>query len=50
MSRINMIKLLSQHVKIGGLEFEKIVVHLRREAADSTFNFQFIADAFSTSE
>ena len=46
-ARINMLKLLSQNVKIGGLEFEKIVAHLRREAGDSTFNFQFIAKAFS---
>src|SRR6187402_678706 len=49
-ARINMFKLLSQNVEIGGLEFEKIVVHLRREASDSAFNFQFIADAFSTGD
>ena len=48
-ARINMLKLFSQNVEIRGLEFEKIVVHLRREASDSAFNFQFIADAFSTS-
>src|SRR4026208_1890029 len=37
--RINMLKLLSQDVQIGGLEFERIVVHLCREADDSTFNY-----------
>ena len=47
-ARINMVKLLSQNVEIGGLEFEKIVVHIRRRANDSAFNYQFIADAFST--
>ena len=40
--RINMLKLLSQDVQIGGLELEGIAVHLRREANDSTFNYQFI--------
>ncbi len=49
-TRINMLKLLSQNVTIGGLEFEKIVVHLGRKASDSAFNFQFIADAFSTGD
>ena len=49
-ARINMLKLVSQDVKIGGLEFEKIVIHLRREASDSTFNFQFVTDAFSTGD
>src|SRR5678816_3231181 len=46
--RINMLKLLSQDVQIGGLELEGIVVHLRREANDSTFNYQFITEAFTT--
>jgi len=46
--RINMLKLLSQDVQIGGLEFERIVAHLRREAGDSTFNYQFISEAFTT--
>ena len=49
-ARINMLKLLSQNVQIGGLEFEKIVVHLGRETGDSAFNFQFIGDAFSTGD
>ena len=49
-ARINMLKLLSQDVEIGGLEFEKIIVHLSREAGDSAFNFQFIADAFYTGD
>src|SRR4030095_3763630 len=47
-ARINMLKLLSQDVQIGALEFERIVVHLRREAGDSTFNYQFISEAFTT--
>ena len=46
--RINMLKLLSQDVQIGGLELEGIAVHLRREANDSTFNYQFITEAFTT--
>jgi translocation and assembly module TamB len=46
--KLNMLKLLSQNVEIDGIELEQIDLHLGREAGDSSFNFQFITDAFSS--
>ena len=47
-AEIDMLKLLSQDVKIGGIKLENITIHINRAAKDSAFNFQFILDAFAS--
>ena len=46
--KLNVLKLLSQNVEIDGIKLENIHLNIGREAGDSTYNFQFIADAFSS--
>ena len=44
---VKMLKLLSDVVDVASLRLEDAQLHCRREQHDSTFNFQFILDAFA---
>lgn len=45
---LNMLALLSQTVSIETLILDDFNIHLKRNELDSTFNFQFLVDAFSS--
>lgn len=45
-AEIDMLKLLSQDVKVGGIMLENISINFIRATADSSFNYQFLLDAF----
>ena len=45
---INMLKLLSSELRVSHLELDDMTIKIRRQLPDSVYNFQFIADAFSS--
>lgn len=45
--RYNLFSLLSNELNVKSLNWEDVVVNIYRPAADSSFNYQFIIDAFS---
>ncbi|MGN6648131.1 MAG: translocation/assembly module TamB domain-containing protein, partial [Cytophaga sp.] len=45
---INMLALLTSTVSIESTELDDFSVHLKRNERDSTFNFQFLLDAFTS--
>ena len=45
---ISMLKLFSKELQINNIELDDITCKVRRQLPDSVFNFQFIADAFSS--
>ncbi len=45
---INMLALLTSTVSIESTELDDFSVHLKRSERDSTFNFQFLLDAFTS--
>src|ERR1700733_1736911 len=46
---INMWKLIHSDIAINKIELEGITAKIKRQLPDTTFNFQFIADAFAGS-
>ena len=44
---ISLLKLLSNQVEVNEIHFEDIVARVNRQLPDTTFNFQFIIDAFT---
>jgi hypothetical protein len=46
--KYNLLGLLSNELKINSLRWEDAVVNVYRPAADSSFNYQFVIDAFSS--
>jgi uncharacterized protein involved in outer membrane biogenesis len=47
-ANVNFIKLLSNEVEVKDIEFQNITAKIKRVLPDTTFNFQFIADAFAS--
>jgi translocation and assembly module TamB len=47
---IGMFRLLHKELRINNLELENVTLKVKRLMPDSVFNFQFIADAFSSPE
>ena len=47
---INMYKLLSNEIEINQIVLNNITAKIKRELPDTTFNFQFIIDAFASEE
>ncbi|MDQ6812125.1 MAG: translocation/assembly module TamB, partial [Bacteroidota bacterium] len=45
---IDMFKLLSKEIQINEINLNGITAKIKRQLPDTTFNFQFIADAFSS--
>ena len=45
---INMLRLLSSELRISHLELDDMTMKVSRQLPDSVYNFQFIADAFSS--
>jgi hypothetical protein len=45
---INLLKLLSHEVRLNDIELDGVTVKIKRLMPDTVFNFQFIADAFSS--
>lgn len=45
---INMFKLLHNEVQIGDLRLQDMTAKIKRQLPDTTFNFQFIIDAFAS--
>ncbi len=45
---ISMLKLLNSELRISHLELDDMTMKVRRQLPDSVYNFQFIADAFSS--
>ncbi|HEY4936592.1 MAG TPA: hypothetical protein VII44_08425, partial [Puia sp.] len=45
---ISMLRLFSRELQINHLEMDDITLKVKRQLPDSVFNFQFIADAFSS--
>ncbi|HXB31321.1 MAG TPA: hypothetical protein VNW49_15950, partial [Puia sp.] len=45
---ISMLRLFSRELRINYLELDDITMKVKRQLPDSVFNFQFIADAFSS--
>ncbi|HEY0679656.1 MAG TPA: translocation/assembly module TamB domain-containing protein, partial [Chitinophagaceae bacterium] len=43
---ISLFKLLSNEVEINEIQLEQVTAHIKRQLPDTTFNFQFIVDAF----
>ncbi len=43
-----MLKLLSSELRVSHLELDDVTMKIRRQLPDSVYNFQFIADAFSS--
>ncbi|MBA2499598.1 MAG: translocation/assembly module TamB domain-containing protein [Chitinophagaceae bacterium] len=43
---ISLLKLLSNKVEVNEIHFEDIIAKINRQLPDTTFNFQFIIDAF----
>jgi hypothetical protein len=44
---LNMLALLRQSVEVNEIDIRKVKINLRRSPIDSTFNFQFLIDAFA---
>lgn len=47
---VRMLGLLSQKVDVNTLELNGVVANMKREQPDTVYNFQFLADAFSSDE
>lgn len=47
---ISMLRLLQNEIRINEIDLDGIVANVHREPPDSTFNFQFIVDAFASEE
>ncbi len=47
---ISLLKLISSKVEVNNVELENITAKVRRTLPDTTFNFQFIIDAFDSKE
>ncbi len=47
-ANINFMKLFSNEVEVKDIELQNITVKIKRLLPDTTFNFQFIADAFAS--
>src|SRR5450631_3642056 len=45
---ISMFRLFSKEVRLNNLELQNAVLKVKRQMPDTVFNFQFIADAFSS--
>ena len=45
---ISMLRLLSSEIRLSRLDLDHVTVKIKRQMPDSVFNFQFIADAFSS--
>ncbi len=45
---ISMLRLFRKELRVNNLELENVTLKVRRQLPDSVFNFQFVADAFST--
>ena len=45
---ISMLRLFSKEIRVNRLDLDRITVKIKRRMPDSVFNFQFIADAFSS--
>jgi TamB, inner membrane protein subunit of TAM complex len=45
---INMLRLLSSELRVSHLELDDVTMKIRRQLPDTVYNFQFIADAFSS--
>jgi hypothetical protein len=45
---ISMFRLFSKEVRVNNLELDNITLKVKRQMPDSVFNYQFIADAFSS--
>jgi TamB, inner membrane protein subunit of TAM complex len=45
---ISMLRLLKSELRISNLELDNITMKVKRQLPDSVYNFQFIADAFSS--
>ena len=45
---ISMFRLLHKEIRVNNLELDDITLKVKRQMPDSVFNFQFIADAFSS--
>lgn len=43
---INMLKLLSNEVQVGDIRLQQMTAKIKRQLPDTTYNFQFIIDAF----
>jgi hypothetical protein len=46
---INMFKLLHSELQIGDLRLQQMTAKIKRQLPDTTYNFQFIIDAFASS-
>lgn len=47
---IKMLKLISGNVDVNAVELENIFINLTQKQTDSVFNYQFIADAFTSKD
>ncbi|MEO6165894.1 MAG: hypothetical protein ABIO46_05950, partial [Chitinophagales bacterium] len=47
---IDMLKLLSHKIELNKIEVEKLTAHITRSMPDSSFNFDFIINAFSPAD
>jgi hypothetical protein len=48
--RYNLLAFLNNELRINGLEWDSVLVNVYRNQGDSTFNYQFIQDAFVTKD
>lgn len=47
---IDMIGLMNSEIQVNGIEMESMTAHIYRTLPDSTFNFDYIIDAFASEE
>lgn len=48
--RYNLLAFLNNELKVNGLEWDSVLVNIYRNQGDSTYNYQFIQDAFVTKD
>jgi TamB, inner membrane protein subunit of TAM complex len=45
---ISMFRLFSKEIRVNRLDLNDVTLHIKRQMPDSVFNYQFVADAFSS--
>lgn len=48
--RYNLLAFLNNELKVNGLEWDSVLINIYRNQGDSTYNYQFIQDAFVSKE